>query len=158
MLRVKLLPRWLKRKRVYLQCGRPGFNLYFGKIPWRRKWQAPPVFLPGKSHGWKNLAGHKESDMTERLQLLCIRITSHEIFMKFLMNSLFHVVPLMPPTSLFILSFFLTFIPLTLGIWDVYSPPFWFFICMLCFEPIPIEITTYAKLLLINTHRYHLEL
>ena len=21
-----------------------------GKVPWRRKWQPPPVFLPGKSH------------------------------------------------------------------------------------------------------------
>ena len=37
---------------------------------WRRKWQPTPVFLPGKSHGWRNPAGdspwgHKESDMTE---------------------------------------------------------------------------------------------
>ena len=43
-----------------------------GKISWRRKWQPPPVFLPGKSHGWRNLMGYspwgrKESDMTERL-------------------------------------------------------------------------------------------
>ena len=39
------------------------------KIPWSRKWQHTPVFLPGKSHGWSNLAGFspwccKESDMT----------------------------------------------------------------------------------------------
>ena len=25
---------------------------------WRRKWQLTPVFLPGKSHGWKNLVGY----------------------------------------------------------------------------------------------------
>ena len=25
------------------------------KIPWRRKWQPPPVFLPGKSHGQRSL-------------------------------------------------------------------------------------------------------
>ena len=25
--------------------------LCVGKIPWRRKWQPTPVFLPGKSHG-----------------------------------------------------------------------------------------------------------
>ena len=25
------------------------------QIPWRRKWQAAPVFLPGKSHGQKSL-------------------------------------------------------------------------------------------------------
>ena len=36
---------------------------------WRRKWQPSPVFLPGKSHGQRNLAGyspwgHKESDTT----------------------------------------------------------------------------------------------
>ena len=39
---------------------------------WRRKWQPAPVFLPGKSHGWRSLVGYcpwgrKESDTTERL-------------------------------------------------------------------------------------------
>ena len=39
---------------------------------WRRKWQPTLVFLPGKSHVWRNLVGYsswgrKESDMTERL-------------------------------------------------------------------------------------------
>ena len=29
-----------------------------GKIPWRRKWQPTPVFLPGESHGQRNLAGY----------------------------------------------------------------------------------------------------
>ena len=38
--------------------------------PWRREWQPTPVFLPGKFHGWRSLAGynpwgHKEADMTE---------------------------------------------------------------------------------------------
>ena len=28
------------------------------KIPWKRKWQPTPVFLPGKSHGQRNLAGY----------------------------------------------------------------------------------------------------
>ena len=42
------------------------------KIPWRRKWQPTPVFLPGESHGQRSLVGYspqgrKESDMTERL-------------------------------------------------------------------------------------------
>ena len=27
------------------------FDPWVGKIPWRRKWQPTPVFLPGKSHG-----------------------------------------------------------------------------------------------------------
>ena len=39
---------------------------------WRRKWQPTPVALPGKSYGWRSLAGyspwgHKESDTTGRL-------------------------------------------------------------------------------------------
>ena len=45
-----------------------------GKIPWRRKWQPTPVFLPGESHGQRNVVGyspwdHKESDMTEQLSM-----------------------------------------------------------------------------------------
>ena len=27
-------------------------------IPWRRKWQPSPVFLPGKSHGQRSFAGY----------------------------------------------------------------------------------------------------
>ena len=33
------------RASVY-QCGRPGFNPWVGKIPWRRKWQPTPALLP----------------------------------------------------------------------------------------------------------------
>ena len=36
----------------------PGFNPWVGKIPWRRKWQPSPVFLPGESHGQRNLEGY----------------------------------------------------------------------------------------------------
>ena len=50
------------------QCRRhrrPGLNLWVGKIPWRRKWQPTPVFLPGKLHGQRLVGygpwGHKES-------------------------------------------------------------------------------------------------
>ena len=44
-------------------------------IHWRRKWQPTPIFLPGKSHGPKSLAGyspwsHKESGTTEQLPFL----------------------------------------------------------------------------------------
>ena len=49
---------------------RPGFDLWVGKIPWRRKWQPTPVSLPGKSHGERSLVGcspwvRQESGMTE---------------------------------------------------------------------------------------------
>ena len=40
---------------VCLQCDRPGFDPWVGKIPWRRKWQPTSVLLPGKSHGWRSL-------------------------------------------------------------------------------------------------------
>ena len=40
------------------QCSRCGFDPWVGKIPWRRKWQLTPVFLPGKSHGQRSLAGY----------------------------------------------------------------------------------------------------
>ena len=44
-------------------------------ITWRRKWQATPVCLSGKSHGQRSLGGYsprgrKESDMTEATSTL----------------------------------------------------------------------------------------
>ena len=65
----------LRQWSVCLQCKRPGFSAWVGKIPWRRKWQPTPVFLPGKSHGRRNLVGYspwgrKESDTTEQLHFL----------------------------------------------------------------------------------------
>ena len=50
-----------------LQCRRPGFDPCVGRIPWRKKWQPTPVFLPGGAC----LAGssihgiHRELDITE---------------------------------------------------------------------------------------------
>ena len=34
------------------------FSPWVGKIPWRRKWQSIPVFLPGKSHRQRSLVGY----------------------------------------------------------------------------------------------------
>jgi len=47
-------------------------SMWVGKIPWRRKWQPTPGFLPGESHGQRGLVGYspwgrKELDMTELL-------------------------------------------------------------------------------------------
>ena len=36
------------------------------KIPWRRKWQPAPVFLPGESHGQQSLAGYSPWDRRVR--------------------------------------------------------------------------------------------
>ena len=53
-----------------LKCERPGFYLWFGKIPWKWEWLLTPVFLPVELHGQRSLVGHsrwgcKESDMIE---------------------------------------------------------------------------------------------
>ena len=37
-------------------AGSIGFDPWVRKIPWRRAWQ--PVFLPGESHGQRNLVGY----------------------------------------------------------------------------------------------------
>ena len=66
-------------------AGDQGSTPGWGKIPWRRKWHPTPVFfLPGKSYGWRNLAGyspwgHKELDTTE---WLCLR-TGHSYQLSF---------------------------------------------------------------------------
>ena len=64
------LPWLLRQSNVCLQCGRPGFDPWVGKIPWRRKWQPTPVLWktpwteePGSYSPW----GRKESDTTELL-------------------------------------------------------------------------------------------
>ena len=43
----------------------PAFDLWVGKIPWRREQLPTPVFWPGESHGLYSQWGHKKSDMTE---------------------------------------------------------------------------------------------
>ena len=98
------LPWWLRWQRICPQCGRPWipwteepgglqstgsqrvghdwmtlltyllFDPWVRKISWRRKCRLTPVFLPGESHGQRNLVGYipwdcKELDMTERLTL-----------------------------------------------------------------------------------------
>ena len=68
--RVSLVAQMVKR--ICLQCRRPVFDPWVGKIPWRREWLPTPVFLPGESHRQKRLAGYspwncKESDTTEQL-------------------------------------------------------------------------------------------
>ena len=45
--------------------GRPEFNSWVRKISWR-KWQPTTVFLPGKSHGWRNLVGYLSMDSRVR--------------------------------------------------------------------------------------------
>ena len=60
---------WL---RIHLPSRRCRLEPWVRKIPWRWKWQPFPIFMPGKSHGWRSLVGcspwgREESNTTERL-------------------------------------------------------------------------------------------
>ena len=65
------------RLKVMLEVKKPPANaddirdtdliLGFGKIPWRRKWQLTPVFLPGKFHGQRNLVAQGVAKSQTRL-------------------------------------------------------------------------------------------
>ena len=53
-----------------------------GRFPWRRGWQPTLVFLPGKSHRQRSLAGcspwgHKESDTTGQLSISTMYFGMH---------------------------------------------------------------------------------
>ena len=62
-------------KKFFLMIRRPPRSTLFPyttlfRSHWRRKWQPPPVFLPGESQGWGSLVGWRlwgrtESDTTE---------------------------------------------------------------------------------------------
>ena len=74
-------PWWLSGKESACQCRRHKrrFDPWIGTIPWRRKWQPTPVFLPGKSHGRGSPVGYspwgcKESDTTERFHFTSLHI------------------------------------------------------------------------------------
>ena len=66
-----LLPSWgsMQSPLVNAREARDGaFHPWVGRIPWKRKWRPPPVFLPGKFHGQRSLSTyspwvHQESDM-----------------------------------------------------------------------------------------------
>ena len=45
-------PWWLRSVSICLQCRRPGFSPWVGKISWRKERPPTPVVLPGKSHGY----------------------------------------------------------------------------------------------------------
>ena len=44
-------------KKLVWNAGDPGSIPGSGRVPWTRKWQRSPVFLLGKSRGWRSLEG-----------------------------------------------------------------------------------------------------
>ena len=52
--------------RIRWRHKRHRFDPWVGKIPWRKKWQSVPVFLPGKSHGQRSLKVYNPWDQRVR--------------------------------------------------------------------------------------------
>ena len=68
--------------RICLQCGRPGFDPWVWNIPWRREQQPTPVFLPGESHGQRNLVGYIQSMGLQRVgPLFCAAVQDSQHFL-----------------------------------------------------------------------------
>ena len=61
------LPWRLRGLSICLQCGRPVFNPWVGKIPWRRKWQPTPVLLPWRIP-WMKEPGRLQSTGSQRVR------------------------------------------------------------------------------------------
>ena len=97
-----------------MQCRRHRFNPWVGKIAWRRAWEATLVFLPGKSHGQRNLTGYslwgrREAGMAEA--------TEHA-----------HLLFLLLPATLFIPAAFFPLLPITTWsflTWTTAPTPIW---------------------------------
>ena len=75
------LPRWLSGKNP---PARHRIDPWVGKIPWRRKGQPTPAFLPGESHGQRSLTATvhgvaKDSDTTEHAHTYARTYTCQEL-------------------------------------------------------------------------------
>ena len=57
VLQFKIFKNYFKKESA-CQCTRHTFNPWVRKILWKRNWQPTPVFLPGKCHGQRSLAGY----------------------------------------------------------------------------------------------------
>ena len=120
------LPQWLSRWRICLQWRRHRrcrFNPWVKKIPWRRKWQPCPVFLPKKSPGQRSLGGleSKRSQKVKKTEQLSTQ------FLPNLHSSFLYLCSMFwnqrPPALLF----FLRLLCLFGGLWDSMLTVVWIF-------------------------------
>ena len=81
VLLINCSPKWVSKvaqcKESACQCGRYRFYPWVEKIPWNRKWQLAPGFLPEESQGQRNLLGYspwgcKETNMIEQLSIIAV--------------------------------------------------------------------------------------
>ena len=69
------------------RCKRLGFNPWVRKIPWRRKWQPTPVFLPGESHGQRSPVGYSARGC-KKIRHDWSNLTTHSILWRASLRSL----------------------------------------------------------------------
>ena len=70
--------RWNSGKESTCQCRkcrRLRFSPWVGKIPWSRKCQHTPVFLPGESHGQCSLEGYSPWGREELDRTVCTQVS-----------------------------------------------------------------------------------
>ena len=63
------LPWWFRGERICLQCGRPGFDAWIGKISWTWAWQPTSVFLPTESPQTEEPGGLQSTGSQSWIQL-----------------------------------------------------------------------------------------
>ena len=77
------LLKWLSGKEYICQCRRRRFEPWVSKISWRREWQPTTVFLPGKSHGQRSLAGYSpQGHKRDRYDLATKPQQQQKLFLK----------------------------------------------------------------------------
>ena len=75
-----MLPRWSSGKASTCQCRRGWFDPWVGKMPWRRKWQPTPAFLPGKFHGQRSLVDYSpwgRKELGHDSEWACVHVHTH---------------------------------------------------------------------------------
>ena len=101
--------RWLSGEESACNAGDAGSIPGSGKIPWRRKLEPTPVFLPGKFHGQRSLVdyslwGHKRVRHNlaseQRQQLIWHSTKIHNLYFSILV-SLFQIPISLPPHAFF---------------------------------------------------------
>ena len=65
----EISPWWLSGKEFTCQCRRHELDPWVGRIPWKRKQQSTPEFLPEKSYGQRSLAGYSPWGHKSQTQL-----------------------------------------------------------------------------------------
>ena len=74
-----------------LETQEKQFDPWVRKIPWSRKWQPIPVFLPGESHGQRNLAEYIAHGVTKSQTHAVIKETNKRKPHRVLLTDICHV-------------------------------------------------------------------